>query len=230
LEAGEGYMLRSSSDQDFSYPSNLDNSSQRVSSPLSDNLLDSNLFDKYKKFSFNMNAVVQLPDNYSKLYVYDKQNIVRGEAIKQIVDNKELCFITIYGNINNDELHFYLNDGSTTDSTSKSISFKANEVLGTVKNPIVFSEININGSYDIATYELYPNPFDEKLSLFFTADFEQELNVSVYATTGQIIWSKTLIANQGNNEFDLTFEGDSGVYYVHIKTGEDTIIKKVIKN
>ena len=177
-----------------------------------------------------MNAVVQLPDNYSKLYVYDKQNIVRGEAIKQVVDNKELCFITIYGDTNNDELHFYLNDGSTTDSTSKSISFKANGVLGTVKNPIVFSDVNLNAATDVSTYELYPNPFDEKLSLFFTANFEQELNVSVYATTGQIIWSKTLIANQGNNEFDLTFKGDSGVYYIHIKTEEDTIIKKVIKN
>jgi hypothetical protein len=230
LEAGEGYMLRSSSDQDFSYPSNLDNSSGRVAAPISENSIDSSLFDKYKKFSLNMNAVVQLPDNYSKLYVYDKHNIIRGEATNQIVANKTLCFITIYGDANNDELHFYLNDGSTTDSTSKSISFNANEVLGTVKNPIVFSEININGSNDTTTYELYPNPFDKKLSLFHTAAFEQELNVLVYTTTGQLIWNKTLTANQGNNEFDLSFEGDSGVYYVHIKSSEDTIIKKVIKN
>jgi hypothetical protein len=64
------------------------------------------------------------------LYVYDANGVLKGATVNQYVNNEALSFITVYGEMP-ETLVFYI--GVNKKRTSKSFSFKGNDVLGTIK-------------------------------------------------------------------------------------------------
>ena len=104
LQPGVGYMLYSSNEQkDFTYPSYIASRRARTSKISNRSYVKAN---KYQRYSGNMNAVVEIPKEYSVLEIVDKKGNLRGEANEILINNKRLFFMTIHGEDTNEELVF----------------------------------------------------------------------------------------------------------------------------
>ncbi|MCH9659793.1 MAG: LamG domain-containing protein, partial [Bacteroidetes bacterium] len=136
LETGRGYMVKSSKDQTFKYANIFGKSSNTKTGKASTTFVHKRTAPEFAKYSENMNAVVLLPEGYNKLFIYDDEGVLKGETVNQIVGDKALSFITIYGDTAKD-LTFHVGNDSSQRPTQKTITFKSNVVLGTVANPVV---------------------------------------------------------------------------------------------
>ena len=74
---------------------------------------------------------------------------------------------------------------------------------------------------EVDKIKVYPNPVNNKL---FIGRSHDRFDVEVYSVLGQKVDSAL-----ATNQLDLcTF--DTGVYFIKIKTNNQTVIKKIIKN
>lgn len=218
MVSGTGYMISSSLDQSFQYPDYLVKSSHQ----LSDN--SPKISAEFTRYSDNMNAVVSLPEGYNQLFVYDRNGILKGISKNQFVYNKELCFITIFGD-HTENLVFYIGDEFNIHTTTKSISFNANYVKGSVADPIVISLQNI--MYDIA---IYPNPFNNDITVEIHSEEKQTLNIKLYSITKQLVYSKNFELITGANYLKIEPEALAhGMYLMHIQMNNTLTVKKVVK-
>jgi len=76
-----------------------------------------------------------------------------------------------------------------------------------------------------ATFSIYPNPFINNINILPTG--VGEYSIQIYNTKGELVFS----------EFHLSFKQkvidlqtvESGVYFIHIKAKNITVIEKVLK-
>jgi Concanavalin A-like lectin/glucanases superfamily len=225
LEAGKGYMIKSSSDQLFSYPSYLSKSSANktasVNKTSKDNLSQDNILPEFKRFGENMNAVVLLPQGYDGLFVYDMNGNLKGKSQKQIVNKKELSFITIYGD-KPETLVFYLNDGNSKKATASIFNFKANNVLGTIANPLILD-------MSLENVNIFPNPFESGITVKVIAQDNQKLTLRLYSLSGQLVFVKKVDVAKGFNLIKLTPKVAVGTHFLKFKLNGKTVIRKLIK-
>ena len=89
-------------------------------------------------------------------------------------------------------------------------------------SPNVINNSNLAVEYfEINDIKVYPNPVNDKL---FIGGSHDRFDVEVYSILGQKVDSVL-----ATNQLDLsTF--DTGVYFIKIKTNNQTVIKKIIKN
>ncbi len=77
---------------------------------------------------------------------------------------------------------------------------------------------------------MYPNPAQSEVHLYFSATSETSIKVELYDETGKLLYEKTSIAKQGNN--DLVLEHDAlqyiGVYYVYLTIDGNKIMQKLL--
>ena len=118
LEQGKGYMVKSSKDQSFKYANVFGKSSSTKNSGNASNFKHKRTESEFTKYADNMNAVVLLPEGYNELFVYDDDGILKGQAVNQTVANKQLSFITIYGESDRN-LTFYVGDAGSQKGTQK---------------------------------------------------------------------------------------------------------------
>ncbi|MFT5297960.1 MAG: hypothetical protein ACI9YH_004002 [Colwellia sp.] len=225
LESGKGYMIKSNKDQAFSYPSYLSqfgktNTSKNLNSSVA--LGQETISLEFTKYADNMNAVVSLPQGYDELFVYDAKGVLKGTAENQDVNNKALSFITVYGDIS-EELVFYIGDGINKKRTSKNFSFKGNDVLGTIAKPII-----IEDSTDNVT--IYPNPFDNEITIKVNAVSDQIVSIQLYSLTGQIVLDEKQDVISGENVLKILPRVASGAYLLQIEINGEKVINKVMKN
>jgi len=168
-----------------------------------------------------MNAVVSLPKGYNELYAYDANGVLKGAAVTQKVNDKVLSFITVYGE-STENLVFYVGDGINIKSTSKNFTFKGNDVLGTIKKPIIIEEI-------INDITLFPNPFDNEITIKVNASKDQVVSILLYSLTGQILLDKQLHVVSGENVLRIQPRVVTGVYSLVIEINGEKIVNKVIK-
>lgn len=221
LESGEGYMIKSSKEQSFGYPSYLNKSVSGKSSNKFGNNKQAKTATKYRKYAANMNAVVLLPEGYDELFVYDTQGKLKGEAYTQVVDDKELSFITIYGEPD-DTLEFYIGNGKDIKPTAKTFSFKGNNILGTFKKPIVLEKYS-----DVIS--VFPNPFENQLTIKVNALESQIAFIQLYSMSGQLLLSEIQNVEKGVNWVRISPRVASGTYLLQVKLKEHTALSKVIK-
>ena len=100
-----------------------------------------------------LGAHVLLPEGFKELFVYDTNGVLKGKATNQVVNDKELSFITIYGDTP-ETLVFYIGDGRSKKETTKTFSFKNNNILGTIAKPVILEIFSDNVS-------VFPNPFED---------------------------------------------------------------------
>ncbi|WDF57983.1 T9SS type A sorting domain-containing protein [Flavobacterium sp. KACC 22758] len=220
LEAGKGYMIKSSKDQTFKYPDNLEKS--KTGKSVSNNEQET-IASEFKQYSQNMNAVVLLPKGFDELFVYDSKGVLKGTARNQIINGKELSFITIFGD-DTKELSFTLGDGFAKKGTSKSFTFKGNDVLGTITNPVILEEVSKTEN------SIYPNPFGTILNIELNALKKQEVNIQLYSVNGQLVFSQKSIIENGGNVISISPNIAQGVYIVEVKVDGKLVKTKVIKN
>lgn len=222
LEEGKGYMLKSGVDQLFKYPQYFGKSSSVKGANIPKEYEQEKMVSDFTKYSNNMNAVVLLPDGYNDLLVFDRNNTLKGEARTATYNNKELSFITIYGD-RNEDLVFHVRNGLEVKPTTKIFTFNKNDVLGTFANPIDLRE-------KMSGVSLYPNPFSNAFSLEVDVDTNQTAVVKLYSMTGQLVYTQDFKVTKGFNVISITPKVSNGIYMIHLVANKHVSINKVIKN
>lgn len=222
LEAGRGYMIKSTKDQNFKYPDNLE-SNRSLTAKKTANSEQEIIASEFKKYSQNMNAVVLLPKGFDELFVYDSKGVLKGKTRNQMINGKELSFITIFGE-DTEELSFTLGNGFNKKETSKSFNFKGNEVLGTITNPVILENTSKTEN------NFYPNPFGSILNLELIASKKQEVNIMLYSVNGQLVFSQKAVIESGNNVISISPNIPQGLYIIEAGVDGKQLRTKVIKN
>ncbi|MCD8435617.1 T9SS type A sorting domain-containing protein [Tenacibaculum dicentrarchi] len=223
LEQGKGYMLKSSSSQNFTYPSYLNQQVSKRNFVRSAKRSNSNKTNTFNKYASNMNAIVKIPTDYSMLKVYNSNGEIRGKSEAININGNNLHFISMFSNIS-EKLTFFIqkDNGSKEEITSESVQFKNDEVLGTITQPIVIETLDDE-------IKISPNAFDDEIKISFK---KQQTNVAVtiYSTIGQVSYQKNYKMDKNNKLIILTdFNLSSGTYIIKVVTDSNTVIKHLIK-
>ena len=225
LEEGRGYMLKSSKDQAFKYP-NVFSKTSNTKLPengIAYNQKQGEIDAQYTKYSDNMNAVVLLPEGYNELFVFDFDGVLKGEARNQLIGEKSLSFITIYGEVS-EELIFHIGNGFSQRSTSKIFAFKGNNVLGSVAFPVILEDVFLDD------FKIFPNPFNNDLTIQMHSKEETLMGLKLYNIIGQLVYIKSTMLNIGENSVNISPGISKGVYFLHVDVKDSNSIYKVIKN
>jgi len=226
LEKGKGYMLKSATTQDFKYPNYLSGRKGTVSGRTSSTSNSSNQ-SEFNAFSQNMNAVIQLPEGYTNVYAYNKAGELHGKSENQSVNGKELSFMTLVGNSNQEELVFYIGDGDSKKQTSKSINFVADSLLGTVSDPFIIDETTMDLTK--AHFLLYPNPSkDGFVYLEFYAQNKQNTQVMIYNVLNQLLFNSEFSIKQGYNVLKIPVNFQNGTYFLNTTIDNEPYNNKLI--
>lgn len=225
LEAGQGYMVKSSKAQTFKYPTYLATTGKIKTAKKSNNaneVIQEPMRSEFKQYAENMNAVVLLPAGYSELFVYDAQGVLKGSATSQSVNDSKLSFITVYGDAT-EELVFYIGNGISTKKTSKKFTFKGNDVLGTISKPILLGEM-------IEGVSIYPSPFDNEITIKAYAVQDQNISITLYSLAGKVVLDVKQNVVKGENLLKIQPTVSTGVYVLQININGEIITHKVMKN
>ncbi len=227
LEAGKGYMLKSSKDQTFRFPAYL---AKNMSTPkaitgllqVGDNtpIEEEKQVPEFNKFSQNMNAVVLLPAGYTEVFVYDEENVLKAKATRG--SDNELVFLTIFGE-KAEKLSFYVSKGENKQKSTASIDFTANKILGVPANPFRLELANER------SMRPYPNPFSMELTIELQALANQETKIEIVSVTGQVVYSKAIDVKAGLNVITCNPVISDGVYLVKSQIDGREFVQKVIK-
>lgn len=221
LQAGQGYMLKSSSDQTFSYPTYLNRSTGGKQKVQNDKVDVPEMDEEFMQYPNTMNAIVQLPEGYNELFVYDDKGVLKGKASTQRVAEKSLSFITMYGDVQ-ERLTFYLGDGFDEKITQKTIEFKSDVVLGTIAEPIVLETLENQ-------ILVYPNPFQNEFTVQVDVMEASVANIELYSVNGKLLHSEKFSVNEGQNMLKITPQVSAGIYLIQITMNGNTVSKRVMK-
>ena len=75
----------------------------------------------------------------------------------------------------------------------------------------------------------YPNPFNNTTTIAVTLTENKPVSIKVYNTIGDVVFTKTIDGNVGQN--NVTFDGgqvSSGVYYYTVTAGNEQATKKMV--
>jgi hypothetical protein len=219
LEESKGYLLKSLADggQTFQYPSNFGKTTKNYSAVREKEIMK----PEFTKYPDNMNAIVLLPEGYYELLVFDSEHTLKGISKKDTYGEKELSFITIYGD-GTETLEFYKKQGADIKPTGKTFSFNKNALLGTYETPIDLGE-NIGG------VDLYPNPFTNVFSLLVDVNESQTVLIKIYNLTGQLVYKNEVKVIKGITTINVEPKVSNGIYVLHLVTNKETLINKIIK-
>ena len=73
---------------------------------------------------------------------------------------------------------------------------------------------------------IYPNPANDKVFIEAEAEIEE---VVVYTITGVIVGQRTTVNGQQTLSINVS-DLSKGVYFVNVKTGAGSVVKKIIKH
>ena len=220
MEASKGYMIKSSKNQTSTYTNYLAKL-ERIKPSIIVNESQAKIANEFKEYSENMNAVVQLPEGFDSLFVYDTIGNFKGKSNNQIVGGKELSFITIYGDVP-ETLVFYVGDGRDEKATTKTFSFKSNNVLGTIAKPVILEVFSDNVT-------IFPNPFEDNLTVKVDVLESDTVTIQLYNLTSQLLFSKKFEVTAGSNLLKISPKVATGIYLLQVKMKENTVISKVVK-
>jgi hypothetical protein len=221
LEAGQGYMLKSSVAQQFSYP-NVFRSTK------SGRLNSIPEFEGWSLYEHNLNVIAEVivdkDTPYDSVWVIDEMGIVRGKSdIRMDEQGRKISFITVFGDNNGtEELTFYLVNETSRLATSKKITFSPNLILGTLKEPFI---IDLTGNQ----FNLYPNSFTSELNLVFNALDKQQAEVVLVDVLGHEVYRQFHSVEVGANHLHIKPNIQHGLYLLTIIYDDQRIIHKVLR-
>ena len=237
LEAGKGYMLKSSKAQLFRYPIYLAKP-MSIEKPKGIEAVgvdgvpietaptsQAEMKTAFKQYAQNMNAVVLLPKGYNELFVYDDMGVLKGIASRK--NDEALTYITIYGEIP-EALYFHVGDGSNQKKSSTIFSFKNNDVLGTVAKPVVL-EFDSKMEDRADNIRSYPNPFDTELTIELRANKSQMATIKLYSIAGQLVFTKQISVEKGLNKVNISPAISNGVYLLKTEMNGQKVVTTVVK-
>lgn len=80
-------------------------------------------------------------------------------------------------------------------------------------------------------FEVYPNPFNEKIKIEPKGQVSESISVKIKDLNGRVLEKKPQLSAQNDEAFKLNPENDlaKGVYLLKIREGEKTYTKKIVK-
>ena len=77
--------------------------------------------------------------------------------------------------------------------------------------------------------QVYPNPNQGSFSVLMTLDRGRELDFEVYDMVGHLLYNRHVKAGAGPLQQDVVLANAAkGVYFLHVRSGDDRIVKKVV--
>jgi len=141
----------------------------------------------------------------------------------------QLYFITIHGYAA-DTLEFYASDGQNLWKATQTISFKPNEPIGTLQEPLLLQFEPISPEPII---KVYPNPFKDYAYISLNLQQDQNIRLEVSDLTGRLItvlFDGKLQAGKHTFKWSGTTKAiASGVYMVRLITEKQTFTKTIVK-
>ena len=89
-----------------------------------------------------------------------------------------------------------------------------------VSNNNIEQEINFN---------VFPNPFSNKLNVEFAGDYNDNIDINIYSIEGKLIKNKIIQPNNKNITIDNLGDLPSGIYLLKLKIGNSNYTRKVLK-
>ncbi len=143
---------------------------------------------------------------------------------------------------NNDKVMIKNNDVLFTIVASTKDFAKINSAISLNSN----SSMSVNEDMKIQGFDLQmvqtdklltvdqnkPNPFAEYTDIKFNLRNASDVKVAVYASSGSLIYELNTAYNEGDNNLRLGRDelGQAiGIFYVHITTGEENVVKKIMR-
>ncbi|MCG6191088.1 LamG-like jellyroll fold domain-containing protein [Maribellus maritimus] len=190
------------------------------------------------QYTMSLVAVVEGPkkqNNEDQIRVYF-ENELRGVASPlEVSDDKLMYFITIYSNRYEEELNFeYITADGIGVELSETLLFK-DDVEGSTDFPFVFYVSNDlvsssnNNLVGEAVYNVYPNPVKNKVTINIGQPVACDVEISILNMEG-----KRLMVLPVLRGLDIVKTVDlqsfaSGVYMMEIKSQNNVIYKKIVK-
>jgi hypothetical protein len=256
MYVGEGYMIKTSKKQNFTYPiyaNNNQSSSGIISNSINDiiTLSVSNApyssaningytqansnkeLNKIKidpsltKYAETMNIIGQIPKEYDSVVLYNEET---GQIVSQtqnvIINNEKYVFATLYSD-SAINIKADLYKGNTKLNTVGTIHFASNSIIGTIQNPYLFS-LPKRMSKELV---VYPNPFITVLNMEFSSEVRGTANLYIYDDHSRLLEVRKINVSKGYNKY--TYHANSalkGNYFVFkLEVGNHIYTKVVIK-
>jgi hypothetical protein len=239
MKPGEGYMLKSAVNTEFTYPEATLLAERRAED---EEFVTTNVwsFDPYR-FSDNMSVIaeVTLPAGVT----FSEEDLVgafAGEECRGIarpvynpVSGKYTFFVTIFGTGKAEEVSFrYYSAVSSRESFAvETTSLNANTLRGAFENPfeLTFGETSLR-------LAVSPNPFSDETVISVNAEQDGTVVVEVTDMLGKGI---NTIADKSVRKGIHTFKwngndrnglpADQGVYLIQVKVNEVVLTQKLVK-
>ncbi|MGB1444839.1 MAG: LamG-like jellyroll fold domain-containing protein [Flavobacteriaceae bacterium] len=225
LYEGQGYMLKASSAQTFTYADYLNSTEKsrqndKDSAPV--------VKQAFAAYSSNMNLIAKIPTRFNGIRVYDNDGNLVGEAFtsREGFEEYRTLFATIYGNSYQD-LKVVLLEGDKEVPTSTSLVFVADALYGTVNTPLIIEEDTLIR----ATFYAAPNPFTDYVNVDFQATTSGSAILYVFDVNNREITAQNITIVEGENSARIQFEQlPRGTYILQLRFNGNTYSKLLIKN
>ena len=225
LKAGEGYMLKTSLAQKFTYPEYLNQASNKMSNPNTGRIQGTDnevLSNQYAQFPNTMSAIVKVPEGFENLAFYNETGQLRGNTTTENVNGTNLAFVTIYGN-QPEKLIAYIGSGKDIQATKKSVSFSSDAILGSILDPIVIDWLEEKISVS-------PNPFQNELEIAIDAEESSTAKITINNMLNQVVYNDSFEIHSGANALKIHPNITSGIYILRVEIADKMVIQKIIKN
>ena len=234
LRPGEGYLIRVSSDQQLTFPTEGLINASRIMSETA--LYEAQAFNPHQ-FRENMHMVVQvvgldLNEEPPLLAAYVEGDL-RGVAKATRVGDKDLYYLTVYGDAS-ETLDFKVVDDHLNQTLDSQQEFAASLMLGDVQDPVVMNFVA--EEVTDRSIQVYPNPFSDHLNIRFQLDNEGFAQIRIFSLEGKLLLDREYMGEDSEIiEFDWSGRSDngndiqSGIYLLHVKSGDQVREQLLIK-
>ncbi len=236
FEPGEGYMIKTATEQSFTYPEFVNGLNKGADENEGSTLLANSTWETQPNlFADNMTMIAHI-NNDDELYsIFHSNNGLlgafvgeqcRGIAYPQYnsTTDEYVYVLTVSGNDESEKMSFRFFDieNEIQYTAFESTSFENNSIQGTPKQPFELTLSSV-GSGKVASSDLmdiYPNPFADQTNIVFNLPEALDVNISLEDLSGRILRQYNLgERTSGVNYFKIN-SGNlaSGIYFVKVRT------------
>jgi hypothetical protein len=224
MVAGEGYMLKSATAQEFKYPDVFRSGSQSRANETEDTQVEG--IDDWSAYEHNMSLIAAIDgaDEFDGITVTDENGNLRGKGRLQMINDRNVAFITIYGNSSaEDKLTFLLTNGEVTAFAKQKAIFSPDVIIGSLAQPFMLtvSEVSVTA---------YPNPFRNTVHINVHATRDQQTIIMMTDILGNVIVDEPKELKKGLNALNISTDVPDGVYFVTIGVDGVRNVLKIIRN
>ena len=225
LYEGQGYMLKASSAQTFTYADYLNSTEKFVKNEKDRAPI---IAEQFATYSSNMNLIGQIPAEFDGIRIYDKEDNLVGQAqaSSERIGAYQMIYATIYGN-SYEDLKIVLVGADKEVQSSTTLVFVPDALYGSFNTPLIIEE----DSLIKATFNAAPNPFKDYVNVDFKATSSGTAMLYVFDMNNREITSQKIDIEEGENNAYIKFEQlPRGTYVLKLRFNGNTYAKILIKH